>query len=72
MGESIAYSVSTYGIQPRRKFYTRNQDLCQTCLGLVGKAKTFFGVGSRNIRGSNPEESFIGKVRTHIRHVLAC
>ena len=28
--------------------------------------KTFFGVGSPNIKGSNPEESFIREVRTYV------
>ena len=28
------------------------------------RVKTFFGVGSLNIKGSNPEESFIREVRT--------
>ena len=86
------------GIQPRKKFYTRNQDLCLTGLGkasglssgldprisrdptpkkvLYAKSgpmydrswqgvKTFFGVGSPNLKGSNPEESFICKVSTY-------
>ena len=33
--------------------------------------KTFFGVGSPNLKGSNPEESYIREVSTHVRHVLA-
>ena len=28
--------------------------------------KTFFGVGSPNIKGSNPEESFIREVSTYV------
>ena len=53
-------SLKYQGIQPRRKFYTRSQHLCQTCLDLAC-VKTFFRVGSQ---GSNPEESFIREVRT--------
>ena len=33
--------------------------------------KTFFGVGSPNIKGSNPEESFKREISTYVRHVLA-
>ena len=51
------------GIQPRRKFYTRIQYLCLTGFGAV---KTFFGVGSLNLKGSNPEESFIREVSTYV------
>ena len=32
--------------------------------------KTVFRVGSQNIKGSNPEESFIREVRTYVKHVL--
>ena len=32
----------------------------------VCSVKTFFGVGSLNVKGSNPEESFIREVRTYV------
>ena len=35
------------------------------------RVKTFFGVGSLNLKGSNPEESLIRKVRIYVRYVLA-
>ena len=33
--------------------------------------KTFFGVGSPNHKGSNPEESFTREVTAYVRDVLA-
>ena len=50
-------------IQPWRKFYMRSQHLCLSDRPWR-RVKTFFGVGSLNLKGSNPEESFKREIST--------
>ena len=52
---------------PKKVLYAKLGPMSDRSLRRV---KTFFGVGSPNIKGSNPEESFIRVVSTYVSQVL--
>ena len=53
---------------PKKVLYAKSTPMSDRSWQSV---KTFFRVGSPNIKGSIPEESFIREVRNYVRQVLA-
>ena len=53
---------------PKKVLYAKSAPMSD---GSWQGVKTFFGVGSRNLKGSNPEESFIREASTYVWWVLA-
>ena len=53
---------------PKKVLYAKSDPMSDRSWRRV---KTFFGVGSLIVKGSNPEESFIHEVRTYVWQVLA-
>ena len=64
---SVCQPISQRDPTPKKVLYAKSGPMSDRSWQGV---KTFFGVGSPKVKGSNPEESFKRKVKTYVRHVL--